>query len=142
MRVAEPEFGDLIVLDGVAVFVRAVEIGEQIAVRLCARRNARTDALDAAYDAAFEAWASVAVDSKAKGLRPPDPPRQPGAVLGELSVQIFDDVDTAYRWVGTEAAGTGTEWDAAWRFEPLPPPLARLLRVVAGDEQPGCAVQL
>jgi hypothetical protein len=42
---------------------------------------------------------------------------------------LRDDVDTTYRWQSSQAGGTGTEWDAVWRFAPRAPPEARELTV-------------
>ena len=132
MVALKSECGDLAEIDGVPIVVEGVELGEKVIVRLAARRNDRTDALDAVFDAALEAWAKVAVEHTSKGERPPRPPVQPGVVVfGELGVGLADDVGTAYRRVGGQVAGTGTEWDAIWRFEPAPPSAARKLRIAA-----------
>ena len=82
-------------------------------------------------------------DAKTRGERPPDPPEQPGAMLGELGLRLSDDVETCYRRRRAQAAGTGTEWEAIWWFTPAPPPSARRLHI-AIDEIPGdgCAMPL
>jgi hypothetical protein len=131
MRVLEPPVADLVDIDGIMVIVRCVEIADTVTVRLTARRNHATDALDAEYLAA--AWAETAIEHRRRGADPPVPPRQPGQPLAELNLTIADDAGTPYRCLGKEAGGTGTEWDATWRFAPSPPQDAREIRVVASD---------
>ena len=117
-------------VDGIEVVLRGVQCGSDgVVIHLYGRPSERTDRLDAEYRVAFEEWAGLAVAAKERGERPPPPPPQPGELLNGLGLTVRDDVDTTYRWHSTQAAGSGTEWDAVWRFAPGPPPEARDLTV-------------
>jgi hypothetical protein len=119
--------------DGIEVVLRDVQCSfDGVVIRLYGRPSELTDRLDADYRAAFEEWAGLAIAAKQRGERPPDPPPQPGELLSRLGLTLRDDVDTTYRWHSTQAAGSGTEWDAVWRFAPGPPPGARELTVALG----------
>lgn len=117
-------------VDGIEIVLRGVEFtADGVVVHLFARQDALTHELDAAYRTAFEAWAKEAIAARRRGERPPDAPAQPGAMLNEISLRLQDDAGTSYWWRSSQAAGTGTEWDAVWRFEPEPPPEATQLSV-------------
>jgi hypothetical protein len=113
-------------VDGIEVVLRGVQCGSDgVVIHLYGRPSKRTDRLDAEYRVAFEEWAGLAVAAKERDERPPAPPPQPGELLNGLALTLRDDVDTTYRWHSTQAAGSGTEWDAVWRFAPGPPPESR-----------------
>jgi hypothetical protein len=121
---------DLGEADGIEIVLRAVELTPGgVDVHLYARRSALTDALDEAYRIAFEAWETPAIAAARRGEPPPDPPTQPGTMLNAIDLRLHDDADTSYRRLGSQAAGTGTEWDAVWRFGPRPPRGATRLTV-------------
>jgi hypothetical protein len=121
-------------VDGIEVVLRDIQCSsEGVVIRLYGRPSELTHRLDADHRAAFEEWAGLAVAAQERGERPPDPPPQPGELLSRLGLTLRDDVDTTYRWYSTQAAGSGTEWDAAWRFAPGPPPGARELTVAIGS---------
>lgn len=50
-------------------------------------------------------------------------------VLSRLKAIVSDDVGTVYSSQTGQLAGDGTEWRARWFFSPLPPEVARELRV-------------
>ncbi len=123
--------------------LRRVDVGAEVVVHVDARRNAHTDALDAGFMAAIAEWAAVASELRSRGERPPNPPAQPGELLATMTLSLTDDVGTTYRWNGSQAAGTGTEWNAIWRFVPAPPPDATQLWVAIDDVSgKRCAVPL
>jgi hypothetical protein len=126
-------------VDGIEVVLRGVQCtSDGVVIHLYGRPSERTDRLDADYRAAFEGWARLAVAAKKRGERAPDPPPQPGELLNGLELTLRDDVNTTYRWQSTQAGGSGTEWDAVWRFTPRPPPEARDLTVAidSADSRP------
>jgi hypothetical protein len=126
-------------VDGIEVVLRGVQCtSDGVVIHLYGRPSERRDQLDADYRAAFEEWARVGVAAKERGERPPTPPPQPGERLNGLGLILRDDVDTTYRWQSRQAGGTGTEWDAVWRFAPEPPPEARDLTVAidSADRRP------
>lgn len=134
---------DLGVIDGVVIVLCRVEIDAEVAVCIAARPNARTATRDAAHRAAFESWAAEALTFNSRCERPPNPPAQPGEILTAIALSITDDVGTSYRSRSRQAAGTGTEWDAIWRFGPVPPPAATRLWVAIDDlSGKRCAVPL
>jgi hypothetical protein len=126
-------------VDGIEIVLRALRCtDERVTVDVYGRANALTEELDAAYRAAWDEWEPVAIDAKRRGVRPPDPPTQPGTRLNDIRMWVSDDAGTAYRWQGSQAAGTGTEWDALRRFAPAPPPEATSLTVAidSADARP------
>jgi hypothetical protein len=126
-------------VEGIEIVLRELRCTEDgVTVDLYGRANTITEQLDAAYRAAWEEWEPVVIDAKKRGVRPPDPPAQPGARLNAIRMWLTDDVGTAYRWHGSQAAGTGTEWDALRRFAPAPPPQATSLTVAidSADARP------
>jgi hypothetical protein len=117
-------------VDGIQVVLRGVQrTSDGVVVQLYGRPSERTDRLDADYRAAFEEWARLAVAAKERGERPPAPPPQPGELLNGIGLTLRDDVNTPYRRHSRQAGGSGTEWDAVWRFAPGPPPEATDLTV-------------
>lgn len=119
---------------GVPVVLEAVVLrASGVLIFLAARRNLVTAELDANYRSAFEAWAENARLVRERGGDPPHPPDQPGAMLAKLGLVVRDDIGTSYRWAGTSSAGTGTEWEATWRFQPAVPRQARLLTILIND---------
>lgn len=130
-------------IEGIAIVLRAVDVSaDGVVVHLGARRNARTDELDCAFETAVEAWELVAVAARHRGQRPPTAPAQPGAMLGDVPLCLHDDAGTDYRWLGGQAAGTGTEWDALRRFGPAPPPQATRLSVSIDGSVGGHSLRL
>jgi hypothetical protein len=128
---------DLGEVEGIEIVLSAVEIAaDGVVVSLRARQNARTDELDAVYQAALGEWEPMAVAAGHRGERPLAPPAQPGALLNAIALGLKDDLGTPYRRRSSQAAGTGTEWDAVWRFDPTPPTRATRL-VVAIDGASG-----
>jgi hypothetical protein len=126
-------------VEGIEIVLRELRCTEEgVTVDLSGRANATTEQLDAAYRAAWDEWEPVAIDAGKRGVRPPDPPTQPGVRLNAIPMTLSDDAGTAYRWRGSQAAGTGTEWDALRRFVPSPPPQATSLTVAidSADARP------
>lgn len=82
------------------------------------------DEITAAYDAehavVWQEWLSELEAAKSRvDTTSPRPPTEPGTLLmNDMRVRVIDDVGTDYKWVGTSAGGTGTEWDASWKFKP------------------------
>jgi hypothetical protein len=117
-------------VDGIEIVLRALRCTDEgVTVDLYGRANPTTEQLDAAYRAAWDEWEPVAIDAKKRGVSAPDPPTQPGTRLNAVRMWVSDDVGTAYQWHGSQAAGTGTEWDALRHFAPAPPPEATLLTI-------------
>jgi hypothetical protein len=117
-------------VDGIEIVLRALRCTDEgVTVELYGRANALTEQLDATFQAAWDEWEPVAIDAKRRGVRAPDPPTQPGTRLSDIPMTLSDDAGTAYEWRGSQAAGTGTEWDALRHFAPPPPPEATLLTV-------------
>jgi hypothetical protein len=134
---------DLGEIDGIAVILDAVGFADgAIVVHLRARRSMRRDELDAGFQAAFANWEQVASAARERGERPPDPPPQPGALLNAIALRLHDDAGTSYRWLGSQAAGTGTEWDAIRRFGPQPPAEATRLTLTLGDATGGYSLSI
>lgn len=91
--------------------------------------------MDALHAAEHEAWLSEWEAARARGeTEPPShPPPWPSTrVLTEdLRLQLRDDVTTKYAWAGHQSGGTGTEWQATWRFKPGIPEGASSVTVLA-----------
>jgi hypothetical protein len=136
----EAELGEVAGIE--IVLCRVQFTGDSVAIHLRGRQSAVTDALDAAYRIAFAAWEHEALAAKRRGERPPDPPAQPGEVLSAIALRLRDDARTSYRLLGSQAAGTGTEWDAIWRFGPQPPPGATRLSVTIDGTTAGYSLLL
>jgi hypothetical protein len=136
----EAELGEVA---GIEIVLRRVELtADTVVIHLRARQGALTAALDAAHRTAMEAWEHEMLAARSRGERPPDPPAQPGAVLNAIALRLRDDAKTSYRRLGSQAAGTGTEWDAIWRFGPQPPPGATRLSVTIDGTTAGYSLQL
>jgi hypothetical protein len=134
---------DLGEVAGVEIVLCRVQLtADAVVLHLRGRRSAVTDALDTAYRIAFAAWEPEALAAARRGERPPDPPPQPGTVLSTIALRLHDDARTSYRILGSQAAGTGTEWDAIWRFGPQPPPEATRLSVTIDGTTAGYSLQL
>ena len=139
-RDLQAELGEV---DGIEIVLSAVQLDtDGVVVHLHAPRNARRDALDARHEAAVEDWEPVAAAAGRRGDRPPNPPAQPGALLNTIALCLQDDVGTRYRRRGSQAAGTGTEWDAVWRFDPAPPARATQLTVAIDGASGACRLPL
>jgi hypothetical protein len=83
--------------------------------------NESTRAWDAEYDAALQEWISDLQAARERGESSPprDPPTQPGTILTHgMRLKLTDDLGTRYECAGYGAGGTGTEWEATWRFKP------------------------
>ena len=118
-------------VDDVDVALGSLEVtATGVTLRLHGVEGERTAQLDAEYRAAFEAWAEVLRRSRDEAG---DPPTQPGTrVLTQLPISLTDDAGTRYVPVHGQSAGSGTEWLAEQRFEPVPPAEARCLTVKVG----------
>jgi len=117
------------------VVLEAVVVRQSgVLVFLAGRRNDITDKLDAAWHAAFEDWAKQRRSARERGDQPPPPPEQPGVILKDLQLVIRDDAGTAYQWAGTSFGGTGSEWEAWWRFHPSVPCAAHTLTVAIDSD--------
>lgn len=123
-------------IDGITVVLGALLAIRTGVVLYCyALENDRTRALDSIHAAEYEAWGSEWEAARARGeTEPPShPPPWPGTrVLTEdLRLQLRDDVRTEYAWAGDQSGGTGTAWQATWRFKPGIPGSARSATVLA-----------
>jgi hypothetical protein len=117
-------------VNGITVVLASVERGTtSVGLNLCCPSNEVTRGMDARHEADFEAWVSERTATRDGGERGPDPPKQPGAFLNDLPLALADDVGTVYAAPRKRAAGSGTEWEGKWTFEPASPPEARSLTV-------------
>jgi hypothetical protein len=136
----EAELGEVA---GIEIVLCGVELTvDTVVIHLRARQSAVTEALDAAHRTALLAWEHELGAAERRGERPPDPPAQPGSVLNAIALRLQDDAKTSYRWLGSQAGGTGSEWDAIWRFGPQPPPEATRLSVTIDGTTAGYSLQL
>jgi hypothetical protein len=112
------------------VFVTAELWTERVFIRLCAAQNERTRNLDEHWARDFERFThEVRAATERGAAERPEPPEQPGEVLNRVPLVVDDDLGTAYRWTGSSAAGTGSEWRGEWIFEPGVPVAAKVLTV-------------
>jgi len=92
-------------------------------VRLQGVRGAETSRRDAEFRVALDAWARRLTERGKDAAG--EAPTMPGVrVLDRVKVSITDDVGTEYQLVAGQAAGDGTDWDAAWIYAPRPPATA------------------
>ena len=116
------------ILNGIPIVATSVHCtATGVVVDLRCRENDVTRALDAEYEAAFDAWVPQARLAEKRGVRPVDPPEQPGEFLMNIPLRLTDDVGTPYRASSKQAAGTGTEWEGRWTYKPAVPAAARRL---------------
>ncbi len=127
-------------VDGICVvFGALLATSTGVVIYLYAPRNEVTDALDASYETAFQDWASQADPAMRQGERHADPPQQPPTVLMNIPLVLSDDVRTPYRCSQKAAGGTGTEWEATWRFQPAI--AKRATRLTVAIETDDCRAQ-
>lgn len=107
-------------VDGVRAQLVQVAVANHVEVALDAEQGPARQAALANYVACFEEWAQ-------RGDREGWPPRCPAERFAVLRPHVSDDIGTPYRFASGQAGGTGTEWEATWRFLPAPPVEARLL---------------
>jgi len=127
--------GDLVVAgsQGVDVRLAGVEItadiphrlgqpaGERgILVHLACVTGPATMKLHGDHELAMHAWGERRKAGGADAAGPP--PAMPGeTILRTVQPMVSDNRDTDYRWVASQFAGTGTEWDGRWAIVPEPP---------------------
>ncbi|MGX5358231.1 hypothetical protein [Kocuria sp. KH4] len=143
--------------DGIAVRFAEIDLAAELSahaqeppgvqgvrVSLAAVRGAEIMRRDGQFQDARLAWAQRRQDQAAEE----EPvPLMPGfAVLDRVGVVLTDEAGTEYRLVAGQAAGDGTEWEAAWEFVPQPPEAAGILRLqfILDGTPTGqtCAVQI
>ncbi len=123
-------------IDGIAIVIEAAVLGRSgVLVALTAKRSATTGELQAGWQQEFAQWIDDSRAAREDGNEPPAPPPERGVALyRNVALVLCDDVDTPYRWVGTSMGGSGSEWEALWRFKPAVPAAARTLTVaIDGD---------
>jgi hypothetical protein len=110
-------------VDGAQVVLVQVSVANHIEVMFDAQGGPARQAVLADYRDRFEQWAAR---PDQRNVSPPD---FPGERISVLRPQVSDDLGTTYRAVSGQAGGSGTEWEATWRYLPIPPSDARLLRL-------------
>lgn len=75
---------------------------------------------DAQRAKAMDGWYEI-LKSQGKEAAGHPPPMPAVSVFERIRVQISDELGTEYKQVDGQVAGTGTEWDAIWTYQPEPP---------------------
>lgn len=126
----------LVDADGITVILTVVEVWtRRVVVHLGGLSSPKGDDLDDEFKAAFARWAELTKAERAAGREPTPPPRQPATRLMSLPMSLSDDVGTDDRSNGRSAAGSDTEWESRWTFNPgVPEEATRLTVTVEGTD--------
>jgi len=129
---------------GVAVVLRGVDVlPDGLEIRWHGVPGDATARMDQDWETAMGAWTQRLDEAGTDAAGPP--PAMPGNLLARVQAHLVDDVGTAYTARTGRAAGTGTDWESAWRFTPAPPAEASTLRLelaVDGERVTGCDLTL
>lgn len=117
------------VVDGVAAELVGVDVDNFVHVLVTAAPSEERERLTRAHTDATGQWAAATKDDRG------DFPTEPAERLLRVTVRLHDSQGTAYLLDRAHCGGTGTEWDAGWRFHPRPPQMVSELELVL--ETPG-----
>lgn len=116
--------------EGVDIALVSVEIWPTETVVRLAGLLADPIAEDASHGAELDAWAAA-------GRNGPPPRSRGERVLERVEVSLTDDVGTPYQWKTRSAGGSSRPFRGDWWFPTGVPETARLLTVVAEDQETG-----
>ncbi|WP_298459021.1 hypothetical protein [uncultured Cellulomonas sp.] len=129
---------------GVHVVLRGVDVlPDGLQIRWDGVPGEATERMDQDWQTAMGAWTERVEEHGADAAGPA--PAMPGNLLARVQAHLVDDVGTTYTARTGRAAGTGTAWESAWRFTPVPPAGASSLRLelaVDGERVTGCDLVL